>query len=490
MKNILKTKVSILVVMLIFLNACTKTFDQMNINPNVASVVPATNVLGSSEIRSMQTLFGTRLSCYYAGAYSGYISAGDYEYRVDINNDMWRSMYNIMISAEDAMRLAKIESNNNLYAAALTFKAYNAQKTTDMWGSIPYSEAFKLEKGITYPKYDSQESVYNAILAELKIAADLFSTSGKAIGPGDFLLNGNIAKWQKFCNSLRLRVAVRMSSADAVKATAVIKEVLGDPSKYPIMTANTDNIYWYFPGVAPDQEIWFQNMGTSSPTAVKLSGWRMQQPIIDALQNNNDPRISVYADKNSWGKYSGHRFGLADNNDTMNNNFNRSHIGNWFMNDPKSFVPYMNCAEVYFCLAEIYQRNLATGDAKTAYQTGITKSCEESGKIDAASIATFLKQPEVAWGNSATTILEKIALQKWICLFKQSVEGWSEARRTDVPRLTGVANSYAVSHNRPPFRMAYPDEEKTFNTNFPFNVVEKDIFYGTQVWWDKRTNVQ
>jgi hypothetical protein len=96
----------------------------------------------------------------------------------------------------------------------------------------------------------------------------------------------------------------------------------------------------------------------------------------------------------------------------------------------------------------------------------------------------------VAWGNSATTILEKIALQKWICLFKQSVEGWSEARRTDVPRLTGVANSYAVSHNRPPFRMAYPDEEKTFNTNFPFNVVEKDIFYGTQVWWDKRTNVQ
>jgi hypothetical protein len=96
----------------------------------------------------------------------------------------------------------------------------------------------------------------------------------------------------------------------------------------------------------------------------------------------------------------------------------------------------------------------------------------------------------VAWGNNTAANLQKIALQKWICLFKQSVEGWSEARRTDVPLLSGVSASYAVSHNRPPFRMPYPDEEKTFNTSFPFSVVEKDIFYGTQVWWDKRTNVK
>ena len=71
-------------------------------------------------------------------------------------------------------RLAQKEENDNLYAAALTFKAYNAQKTTDMWGDIPYTEAFQFEKGILYPKYDKQELVYNAILAELKTAADLF----------------------------------------------------------------------------------------------------------------------------------------------------------------------------------------------------------------------------------------------------------------------------------------------------------------------------
>jgi hypothetical protein len=473
----------------LLLSACTKEFDKMNVNPNLATVVPATNVLGSSQISSSNTLFGTRLSCYYAGAYSGYISAPDYEYRVDINNSMWRSMYTTMTYAVDAMRLAKEEENDNLYAAALTFKAYNAQKTVDMWGDIPYSEAFQLETGNLYPKYDTQEEVYNAILAELKTAADLFDESGKAIGAGDFFLRGDIAKWRKFCNSLRLRVAIRMSSADAAKAGAAIQEVLSNPVKYPLMTTNADNAYWYFPGNPPDQEIWFESMGTVG-NAPKVSGWRMQQPIIDALQNNNDPRLPIYADKNAWGKYSGHRFGPNEKSDTLNNNSNRSHIGDRFMNDPKGFVPYMNSAEVYFCLAEAYQRGLATGDAKLAYETGIIRSCEETGRISPSEIATFLAQPEVAWNSGNTSNLHKIALQKWISLFKQSVEAWSEARRTDVPLLDNITVNYASSHNRPPFRMAYADEEKTLNTNFPFNVKEVDIFYGTQLWWDKRTGVK
>jgi hypothetical protein len=460
----------------------------MNTDPNLATVVPATNVLGSAQLSSAYTLFGTRLACYYTGAWSGMISAPDYEYRVDINNDIWKSMYTNMTYAVDAMRLAKIELNDNLYAAALTFKAYNAQKTTDMWGDIPYSEAFQLEAGNLYPKYDSQEEVYNAILAELKTAADLFDVSGKPIGAGDFFLKGDISKWRKFCNSLRLRVAIRMSSADATKASAVLQEVLGDTTRYPIMTANSDNAYWYFPGTVPDQEIWFESMGTTDG-APKTTGWRLQQPLIDALQNNNDPRLPVYADKNSWGLYSGHRFGPNEKSDTMNNNFNRSHIGDRFMNDPTGFLPYMNCAEVYFSLAEAYERGLVTGDARSAYETGISKSCEEN-MIAPGDIATFLTQPEVAWGSGTTTDLEKIALQKWISLFKQSVEAWSEARRTDVPLLTNITVNYASSHNRPPFRRAYADEEKSLNTNFPFDVVEKDIFYGTQLWWDKRTGVQ
>ena len=488
MKNKNKTKVLLIAGVMMLLSSCTADFDEMNISPNSATLVPATNVLGSAMTTSMYTLFGTRLDCYYTGAYSGYISAPDYEYRVDINNSMWQSMYITMTYATDAMRLAMDEGNDNLYAAALTFRAYNAQKTTDMWGDVPYTEAFQLEGGILYPAYDPQELIYNTLLDELETAANLFDEAGSLIGVGDFLMNGDVLKWKKFCNSLRLRVAIRMSSRDEATASSTIAAILANPAKYPIMTSNDDNAYWWFPGIAPDQEIWYESMGTIGD-AEKKSGWRMQQPIIDALMNNNDPRLPVYADENAYGTYSGHRFGPNDRSDTMNNSFNKSHIGDWYMNDPAGFVPYMNCAEVYFCLAEAYERGLVSGDAQAAYEMGITMSCMESGQIDQAAVTAFLAETEIAWNGGTTTNLEKIALQKWVSLFKQSVEGWSEARRTDIPLLTGVAEDYAGSHNRPPFRMAYADEEKSLNTSFPTDVEETDIFYGTQVWWDTRTGV-
>jgi len=143
---------------------------------------------------------------------------------------------------------------------------------------------------------------------------------------------------------------------------------------------------------------------------------------------------------------------------------------------------------VSFIKAEAYERGLVSGDAKAAYENAITLSCTENG-IDPGDVSGFLAQPEVAWNGGTTDNLYKIYLQKWVSLFKQEEEAWSEARRTDVPLMTDVSKDYSAGHNRPPFRLAYADEEKTLNTSFPTGVSEVDIFYGTQVWWDKRTGV-
>jgi hypothetical protein len=204
---------------------------------------------------------------------------------------------------------------------------------------------------------------------------------------------------------------------------------------------------------------------------------------------NNDPRLAVYVDKNKYGNYRGYKFGPNQLSDTLNNGNNVSHIGDRFGNDPDGFSPFMNVAEVFFIKAEAYQRNLApSGNAKEAYEMGITMSMKENG-VDDTAIETYLTEPEVAWNSGTTSNLEKIYLQKWISLFKQSVEGWAEARRTDIPLMLDVSQNYSSTHNRPPFRMAYPDSEKSLNTNFPGDIVEKDIFWGTQLWWDKRPNV-
>ncbi len=490
----ISTKKSFLVLLLVtlILGSCTEDFDTMNVSPNSATVVPASNVLGKAILNSSQILFGERLDVYYAGTFSGYnaaIGAGDYEYRVGINNSQWDAMYASMTYAVEAMKLAKDENNDNLYAAALTLKSYMAHKATDMWGSIPYSEAFSLESNdIIYPKYDTEQEVYTQILSELKTAADLFDTNAESTGEGDFLYKGNIEKWQKFCNSLRLRVAIRMSSADEAAAKAELSSVVSNPSAYPIMETNDDNAYLWWPGVLPDVEPWYARMGAADGN--KTDGYRVSNALVSTLLANDDPRLSVYADKNMYGEYRGYEFGPNQLSDTLNNSNNVSHIGDRFGNDPAGFSPFMNTAEVYFILAEAYERDLISGDmAQSTYETGVSMSLEENG-IEPADIATFLTETEVAWDSGTTTNLYKIRLQKWVSLFKQSVEGWAEVRRTDVPLILEVSRDYSGSHNRHPLRMSYPDSEKSLNTNFPFDIVEKDIFYGTKMWWDKREGVQ
>lgn len=475
----------------ILVYGCTKKFDSINVNPNSPTKVPASNVLGAGIRASASVLFGERLDIYYTGSYAGQTAAiflGDYEYRVDINNSMWTSMYSAMTDLVSAADIAKSEDNTNLYAAAITLKAYDGQKTTDMWGSIPYTEAFHLkDSSILYPKYDDQKTVYLAILSELKEAADIFKSGGKgAIGVGDLLFKGDVSKWQKFCNSLRLRVAMRISNVDPTDAKPVISEILADPSSYPVMTSNSDNAYLNFPGVTPDIEYWYQRLGTT--TGLYTDQYRMNDVLISALKVNNDPRLSVYARLDNNGGYNGYKFGTNQLSDPANNANNVSGIGARFANNPAGFSPFMNSAEVSFLEAEAYERGLVSGDAQAAYQNGITLSCTENG-IDPGTIATFLAQPGVAWSSGTSTNLEKIYMQKWISLFKQEEEAWSEERRTDVPLITNIAVIYQASHNRPPFRLAYPDEEKTLNTNFPTSVVETDIFWGTQVWWDTRTGV-
>ncbi|MEO6917037.1 MAG: SusD/RagB family nutrient-binding outer membrane lipoprotein, partial [Chitinophagaceae bacterium] len=433
--------------------------------------------------------FGTRLDIYYAGSYAGMtasISQGDYEYRVDINSGIWNGLYTSSNIFVNAMNAAAKDSNTNLQAAAITMKVYTLQKVTDMFGDVPYSEAFSAGKNIIYPKFDKQKDVYTAMFAELKTAANMFKTGKGALGAGDLLFRGDVIKWKKFCNSLRLRLAIRISNVDPATAKSVMADVLSNPADYPVMSTNDGNAYFYYPGVAPDQELWFKDAGVGNRA---LGSFRLNDVLVSSLSVNNDPRLPVYALPNKWGKYRGYRFFYGQSADTLNSSNNISQIGDRFANDPKGFSPFMNCAEVYFILAEAYERGLVTGDAEAAYNMGITKSMEMNG-VDAMATATFLALPNVKYNTGTSTHLEKIGTQKFISLFKQSVEGWSESRRTDIPLMEGVSDNYAKKHNRPPFRLSYADQERTLNgTSFPTDVKIIDIFWGDQMWWDTRINV-
>jgi hypothetical protein len=471
--------------------SCMDSWTEMNINPNQPSVVPATTIFGSGMTVVAGQLFGERIGIYYTGTWSGQlaaIGAGDYEFRVDINNGQWDNLYRAMAYFVDARRNAVREGNPNLAAVSLIMKAYTAQQVSDMWGDIPYSEAFRLEEeDILNPRFDTHKEVYNRILTELEEAQGMLDPSGPPLGEGDFLYRGNLDKWRKFANSIRLRVAMRMSLVEPAEASQVLSQLLNNPATYPVFENNEDNAYLWWPGISTNNiEPWRARLGV--PTN-KMDQYRTNHDLIEPMSNLNDPRLPVYADPNLNGFFNGYRMGIGQTGFPLNTQQNVSHIGDRFGYDDRGFSPFMHAAQVWFIKAEAYERGLvAGGDAKTAYEKGVAISMEENG-IEEGEILAYLESTEVAWDSGASSNLEKIRLQNWLSLYKQSVEAWAEVRRTDVPKLENVSNDYAMSHNRPPFKMAYPANEIANNENFPTNVVEVDIFYGKQLWWDTREGV-
>jgi len=477
---------------LLISTSCMDSWTEMNINPNQPSVVPATTIFGSGMTVMAGQLFGERIGIYYAGTWSGQlaaIGAGDYEFRVDINNGQWDNLYRAMAYFADARRNAFREGNTNLAAVSLIMQAYTAHQVSDMWGDIPYSEAFRLQDDdILNPRFDTHKEVYTHILNELEEAQGLLNASGPAIGEGDFLYRGDIMKWRKFANSIRLRIAMRMSLVEPAAAAQVLGQIFGNPSAYPIFETNADNAYLWWPGIATNNlEPWRARLGV--PTN-KQDQYRTNHDLIQPMSDLNDPRLPVYADLNLNGFFNGYRMGIGQTGFPLNNNQNVSHIGNRFGYDDRGFSPFMHAAQVWFIRAEALERGLISGgSAREAYEQGIRVSMQENG-ISTEAANAYLLEPEVAWGAGTNSNLEKIRMQNWLSLYKQSVEAWAEVRRTDVPKLVNVTNDYAMSHNRPPFKMAYPANEIAFNENFPIDrVVEVDIFYGKQLWWDTREGV-
>lgn len=311
-------------------------------------------------------------------------------------------------------------------------------------------------------------------------ANDLFNEgSNDDLGNGDLLFNGDVELWQKFANSLRLRMAMRLSNVEPSTAESVIEEILASPSTYPIISSNDDNAYFHWSGSDPYYEPFYSNNAVDG-----RDDHGVADVIVDQLAAFNDPRLAVYAKPAaSDGEYRGVVVGDDQDNFTLKA---ISRIGARFRDDAAGFSPFMNYAEICFIKAEAAAKGWSAGTtAATAYEDGITASMEENG-IDAADITTYLAQSEITYSS-----VDQIYLQKWISLFKNGHEAWAENRRTDVPLLSPAPDGKYSGHNRPPFRQPYPTNEYNLNTaNIQaYWAKVTDRLWGQQMYWDTRTGV-
>ncbi len=160
---------------------------------------------------------------------------------------------------------------------------------TDMYGATPYTEACLGRYGGTLtPKFDSQEDLYNLWLDELKEAADVLASdlpNQIRLGNQDIVYNGNIARWAKFANSMRLKIAVRLLSQDKTRALQIAEEVANHPAG--VMNGTTDN-YVYNRG---SNNFHFNDRVTMGAP---------NKNVVDFMLKNRDPRIRFFATKNSF----------------------------------------------------------------------------------------------------------------------------------------------------------------------------------------------
>jgi hypothetical protein len=466
----------ILTVGLLF-SQCTSDFEDINTNPNSPDVTPITNVFAYT-ITTLSGRFGVT-EMEYAGSFCGHISRSTYldAIRYNVNPDIgfWDYMYtNILGNINLVIDQAKKDENPILQGAAMVLRAYAFQMLVDTYGPVPYSEAGLGGIGNTSPKFDKEADIYKDLLEQLNQANTmLVPGTGKVLGIGDVIFGGDISKWKKFCNSLRLRIAIRMSNVDPQTAKTVISEIFNNPDKYPVLSSRSDDVALKYTGTGTWIEPW-----TYTFSQGQYKDFRVAKPLVDTMKYLSDPRLPMYASVSKQGGYVGLVIGAKTNG-------SESTIDSAFVFNTAGSTYFLKFTEVEFIRAEAVARGFISGSAADMYKNAITASMDEYG-ISSDEINAYLANPTVAWNND----IKRLYFQKWLSLFNQCWEAYAEMRRTDVPALPPATESTKPGHNRPPFRWCYPSTEKNLNTkNIPAEVNEVDIYWGYQIWWDTRKGV-
>ncbi len=489
---------------LLILSGCTSKFEEINTDPDALAEGVPTNQLGYV-LRYTAAQYGALDA---TEAWAGYIVAiqytDNYQYLSSNNTygNKFACCYRCMEQLNDILSQTeeKADEVRSIRWAVRIWQQFLWLWTTDQFGPIPYTEACKLEEDIAEPKYDSQDVIYAGILADLKTIADEMASQSASgsIGDGDFLFGGDVTLWRKFCNSLRLRAAMRIVEVNESLAKSTIEEIGGNLSTYPVLDSSDDNAYFYWTGSSPYYEPYYDNFRTRDDHG-------MSDIFVDYLVENNDPRISSVA--KSVQENAGYVPGEDEDENTKTyvgyyngaigqpSNLNAvSRIGTMYRENGAGFTPFLKSCENYFILAEAALRGWNVSlSAQNAYETAVQLSMDDNNISD-ADAAAYMEDFGAYQGT-----LEQIYMEEWVALFKNNVEAWSLYRRTGYPTLIPESGNYPGEncaygvgvHNDVPFRMPYPENEFNYNTAnvnaASANIV--DYTWGEQMWWDTRTGV-
>ncbi|HEY0770037.1 MAG TPA: SusD/RagB family nutrient-binding outer membrane lipoprotein [Sphingobacteriaceae bacterium] len=453
-------------------------FGDIDKNPNGAET-PLTSALLTNSLAGFGN-FAAGGGSFSAGLYAQYFSETQYTDNSiyapqDLNwaNELqgrmmdYQNIININTNPATAANAALNGSNNNQIAIARILKAYGFSVLTDRYGDMPYFEALK---GITTPAFDSQEDIYNDIFKELDEAVNQFDNGAKV--KGDILYGGDNTAWQKFANSHRLILALRVSKVNPTLGAAQFNDALNSPGG--VFTSNADNAVMSYPG-PPYNNPWYAIGADQGVSAT----------VANFLNANADARRAAFGNPLGNGSLLGVPYGYTREQaiawTAANAGWSLILNDDYRQQTSDQFI--LTYADVLLAQAEAAHLGWITADKAALYRAGIQASWEPWGVYDATAFTSYMADADIA--VTAGTEAQKIGTQRWLSFYPNGAQGWSEWRRTGFPVLTPTPN--AVNNSKQiPLRFPYPSVEYTYNeagVNAAVARMGNDTD-ATRVWWD------
>lgn len=405
-----------------------------------------------------------------------------------------------------------------VFALAQILKISAWHKATDMFGPIPYKEA---GKGLITVPYDSQEEVYKSMFKELSDAIEVLTKyadngNSKLLPNADAVYAGDVHKWVVYANSLMLRLAMRVYYADAALSKKYALQAVNH--SYGVMKTKDDEAK-----MERGASLEFKN--NLDVLINQYNECRMGSSMLAYLGGYQDPRLPKYFNTSTvsqavtvgtYGKYSG----VPTGHDVSSNDAFRDSSRPAITSTTPTY--WMRASEVYFLLAEAALHGFAVGGtAESLYEKGIEMSFEENG-IASSEVADYMSsglkpsaysfhltnpgvnvdvpavtEATTAWTGTDEEKLEKIMIQKWIALYPNGQEAWTEYRRTGYPKLHSVVTNYSngeIDSEVGIRRMRFPTNKSTSAEDIANLESARKLLRGgldkagTRLWWDNKNH--
>lgn len=509
-------------IILLAVGAC-KDFDELNINPNAPS--PESTDLNLL-LPTVITGLGKQVVNLGFGDIAGVVqhtqktgwSSGHNNYDWSSPGQSWTEYYGVLRNADELYKKAQEDGYVYHEGVAMILKAYTFGLIADLWGDAPYTEALRAEEGAAYfkPVFDTQQTIYHGILADLEAANSLLSQEdGRPINETqDVLFAGDLMKWRKFANSVALRYYMRLQAKETDFAKAGLLKIVNDPDTYPLITTANDDANVGYPGGA-DAYSWPTNTVFNISPDGEYMRRKPCSTLVNVLKDLNDPRIAVWFDKvelplvlvggtnvsriSADGKtwevsadivqtyedtyntpidYSTDYIGIPpaiggalfynlqlEGNAAGQGRYNShiSQLNSMYKQATGDLLKMrlISAAEVNFILAEAAFRGWISGPADY-YAKGVLESFK-------------------AWGVSSEfddyiagapyNGLESIIQQKWIASWSAAAEAWFDWRRTGLPNLVAGPSG---ARSKLPIRFYYSlDDDLNTNTENANAAIER-----------------